>query len=178
VRGGRCGTRVCCEPFPEGQFGPHRLAHGALRDAPGLSEERHEDQASASVGVRVGDVAELAVTAWVTHLDAESGLGEEQKAQLEVPSRDPAVGDGVGGELGDQVLCGVVQVAGVWVSPGVELGRGEVAGQAGATRGGAEALGQFGGGGGDFGVHVTERGGLYLRWPGVTRRRCVAVRVR
>lgn len=43
------------------------------------------------------------------------------------------MGDGVRGEFGDELLCGVVRVAVVGVAPGGQLVGGEVSGQAGAS---------------------------------------------
>ncbi|KUM77262.1 hypothetical protein AQI84_09325 [Streptomyces griseorubiginosus] len=115
------------------------------------------------LALRVVHEPEPAVPPRVAHLDTERVLREPEQAQLEVPSRHASVGHRVGGQLRDEMLRGVVHLAVVGVPPGLQPRGGEPAGQPGASRGRAQTLGQFVDGGGDFGVHETERAALSLR---------------
>ncbi|GHE85159.1 hypothetical protein GCM10018789_11510 [Streptomyces werraensis] len=59
---------------------------------------------------------------------------------VEVPAGDMPVPDGVGGQLGGDQREGFVDPAPVRVPPGVEPVRDQSAGQAGAARGGGDAI--------------------------------------
>lgn len=106
------------------------------------------------------------VIAGVGDLDTE-GPSDDVEQELEVPAGDAAVGRGVACEFRDDERRRVQ-----WESPGPQLFGGEQAGQAGAAWGGgqqdAEAahgavgLGEWSCGGGEFLIHVTQRGRTHL----------------
>ena len=106
------------------------------------------------------------VTPGVGDLDAQGGAdGVEQ--QLEVPAGYATVGRGVVREFGDDERRRVQRE-----SPGAQLFGREEAGEAGAARGGGQqdaevadgavGLSERSCGGGEFLIHVTQRGGLRL----------------
>lgn len=100
------------------------------------------------------------VTVRVRHLDAE-GVADDVQEQAEVATGDASVGDGVGGQLGDEER-GRVQRH----SPGAELLGCEETGEAGSAGRGGQAHVEVaeGGAGGvesaGFLNHVTQRGDL------------------
>lgn len=89
------------------QFGPDDLARTVIVcDAPAVRESVHEQQPTSRLGVRAGP-AEFgqALTARVRDLDTKKPAGHPER-ETEVPSRDAAMGDGVGRQLGDEMPCG------------------------------------------------------------------------
>lgn len=126
---------------------PHGLAGRPLPlgDAPLLGQRRDEGEPSAAFrerpAVRRRDGQPL--TAHVAHLHAHPGpVRVPAEPQLGVPAGDPAVGDGVGGQLGHDQLDGVVHRAAVGPAPGVRLLGGQAPGEPGTARGGGEAEGE------------------------------------
>jgi hypothetical protein len=88
----------------------------------------------------------------VRDFDAE-GLAAGQEREAEVASGEPAVGGGVGGELGDDVFGGLGDAVGQ--VPGAHPVRGEEPGEAGAAwRGGQQHAEVVGG--------CEKLGGLFL----------------
>ena len=89
----------------EVEFRPYGFSgYGAQFDAPAVREGFDEEEAAAGLGFRGGrlEVREVFASC-VRHLDAE-GLVAGQEREAEVPAGDAAVGGGVRGEFGDQVL--------------------------------------------------------------------------
>lgn len=104
------------------------------------------------------------VTARVGDLDTE-GVPDDVQQHPEVPAGDAAVGDGVGGQLGDDVLRREQ-----WKSPGAQLFGGEQAGEAGAAWRGRQLKAEVPEGGREVDsrgthslIHVTQRGGTCFR---------------
>lgn len=127
----------------EVDLGPDDLAGAwAVAHAPTGGEGVDDDEATAVVGGRVhghrgrGDGA---VTSDVGDLDAER-VRTVLKADGEVAARYAGVEYGVGGQLGDNEGHVVGGGRAERDAPDVELVRGEVAGETGATPGGAELL--------------------------------------
>jgi hypothetical protein len=108
------------------EFGPDGLARIRSRGGPpAVGEGVDEGETSAGLGVG-GEALDLreAVTPSVGDFDAE-GVADDVEGESEVPAGDTAVGGGVGGELGHDVLRRVQREA-----PGAELLGGEESGEA------------------------------------------------
>lgn len=124
---------------PDGLRGRLTVQH-----LPPVGERRDEDETAAGFVERFGRAygatgGRTQVGTGVGDLDTDAA-GDEREPQLEVPPGDAAVGDGVGGEFGDDRGDVVGGGAVVRDAPGVQLVHGEVTGEAGAAWGGAEAL--------------------------------------
>jgi hypothetical protein len=107
---GARGTGVWKRGFRwhEPQFGPDGLARKKIIDyAPAVRERVHEEQPTARLRVRCGflEFGPL-LTPRVRDLDTEGVAGQVER-QAEVAAADPAVGDGVGGQLGHEEPSGV-----------------------------------------------------------------------
>lgn len=117
-----------------------------LHHLPPVGQRLDEDEAAAVFveGVRrryVAGFRRVGLRTGVTDLDTDAAC-REGHPQLEVPAGDPAVGDRVGGQLGDDHGDGVGGRTAVRDAPGVQLVQSEVPGEAGAAGSGTEALGE------------------------------------
>lgn len=146
--------------FPDRYAIQHRPPRGQRLDeqqpAPALVEGSRGHGGRAPLAPGVGDV------------DPEPHLGRVRECHLEVPPGHPTVGDGVGGELGDEQPDGVGGLGAVREVPAVQLMESVPPGEAGTARGRAEALGEhtygdggFAGHGGGHGANAAAPGGSY-----------------
>lgn len=139
-------ARSCGHGRPPRQIdlGAHGLSRWRLpvQYLPPVGEGVDEDEPAATVAERPQRSYDgEGLVAGVGDLDTDTA-GDESEPQLEVPPRDPAVGHRVRGEFGDNHGDGVGDRGAVRDAPVVQLVQGEVAGEAGTSRGGAETLGE------------------------------------
>lgn len=141
-------------------FRPDRLARAALArvPVPAVGEVLHQEQAAAGVAeVRGRRYDRYAFGAGVGDLDPY-GRGVAGQREVEVAAGDPAVPDGVDGELGDDQRQRVVRVAVVGDAPRVEPLPGKTPGEPRAARCGAEAHREVACGTGGLGDVVGDSG--------------------